>query len=57
MLDNAEKLLKDLGNGILDGYEFKKNYNNIVNGAEAIVNKSLLTRGRNKMLEILLLLK
>ena len=57
MLDNAEKLLKDLGNGILDGYEFKKNYNNIVNGAEAIVNKPPLTRSRNKMLETLLLLK
>ena len=57
MLDNAEKLLKDLGNGILDGYEFKKNYNNIVNSAEAIVNKSPLTRSRNKMLETLLLLK
>ena len=56
-LDNAEKLIKDLGNGILDGYEFKKNYSNTANDAEAIVNKSPLTRSQNKMLETLLLLK
>ena len=57
MLDNAEGLPKDLDNGILDGSEFKKNYSNIVNDAEAIVNKSSLTRCQIKMLETLLLLK
>ena len=56
-LNNAESLLKDLGNGILDGREFKNSYNNIANDVEAIVNKSLLTRSQNKMLESLLLLK
>ena len=35
MLDNTKRLLKDLGNGILDGNDFKKKYNNIVNGVEA----------------------
>ena len=35
MLDNTKRLLKDLGNGILDGHDFKKKCNNIVNGVEA----------------------
>ena len=56
-LDNAENLLKDLGNGILDGHEFKNRYNDIANDVKAIVNKSPLTRSQNKMLENLLLLK
>ena len=56
-LNNAESLLKDLGNGIVDGYEFKNRYNNISNNTEAIINKSPLTRSQNKMLETLLLLK
>ena len=55
--DNAENLLKDLGNGILDGHEFKNRYNDIANDVKAIVNKSPLTRSQNKMLENLLLLK
>ena len=46
--DNTERLLKDLGNGILDGHEFKKKYNNIVNDVEAIVNRSIMTRTQNK---------
>ena len=52
-INNAERLLKDLGNGILDGHEFKNSY--II--YYTIVNKSLLTRSQNKMLESLLLLK
>ena len=56
-LDNTENLLKDLGNGILDGHEFKNRYNDIANDVKAIVNKSPLTRSQNKMLENLLLLK
>ena len=56
-LDNAQNLLKDLGNGMLDKYESKNRYNDIVNDVEAIVNKSPLTRSQNKMLETLLLLK
>ena len=54
-LNNAESLLKDLDNGILDGREFKNRFNNITNDVEAIVNKPRLTRSQNKMLETLLL--
>ena len=56
-LDNAESLLKDLGDGILDRREFKKKYSNIVDDVEAIVNKSPITRSQSKMVEILSLLK
>ena len=55
-LDNPENLLKGLGNGILDGHEFKNRYNDIAD-VKAIVNKSPLTSSQNKMLETLLLLK
>ena len=34
-----ESLLKELGNGILDGHEFKNGHSNIANDVEAIVNK------------------
>ena len=40
-LDNAESLLKDLGNGILDGHEFQNRYNNIANDTEAIIRNRL----------------
>ena len=56
-LDNTENLLKDLGNGILDGDHFKNRYNNIANDVEAIVNKALITRSQAKVVEILSLLK
>ena len=56
-LDNAESLLKDLGDGILDRREFKKKYSNIADDVEAIVNKSPITRSQSKMVEILSLLK
>ena len=56
-LGNTENLLKDLGNGILDGHEFKNRYNDIANDVKAIVNKSPLTRNQNKMIETLILLK
>ena len=56
-LDNAESLLKDLGDGILDRREFKKKYSNIVDDVEAIVNKSPITRSQSKMVETLSLLK
>ena len=35
-LNNTESLLKDLGNRLVDGYEFKNRYNYIVNDVEAI---------------------
>ena len=56
-LDNSESLLKDLGNRILDRHEFKNRYNNIVNDAEAIVNKASITRSPERIVEILSLLK
>ena len=56
-LDNTESLLKDLGNGLVDGHEFKNRYNGIVNDLESILKTPRLTRSQNKMLEILSLLK
>ena len=56
-LDKSGGLLKDLGNGILDGHEFKNRYNNIANDVEANVNKAPITRSQPIMIEILLLLK
>ena len=55
-LDNIESLLKDLGNGILDRHELKREYNNIADDVEAIVNKPIITRNQEKMAEILSLL-
>ena len=52
-LDNTECLLKNLGNGILDRYEFKREYNNISDDVEAIVNKPIITRNQEKMAEIM----
>ena len=56
-LDNTEIFLKDLGNPILDGHEFKHRYNDIANDVETIVNKAPITRTQAKIVEILSLLK
>ena len=56
-LDKAESLLKDLRNEILDGREFKKKYNNIVDDVESILKTPRLTRSQDKMLKMLPLLK
>ena len=56
-LDNTESLLKDLGNGMLDGHEFKNRYNNIVNDVEAIVNKPITKIHQENIAEIKSLLK
>ena len=56
-LDNAKSLLKDLGNGILDGREFKIRYKDIANDVEAIVNNPIITRNQEKIVKILSLLK
>ena len=54
-LDSTEKLLKDLGNGILlDEREFKNRYNDIAYDAEVIVNKYPLTRNQAKIIDIIL---
>ena len=47
-LDNTERLLKDLGNGLVDGRKFKDRYNDIANNIEAIVDKSRITRNNKK---------
>ena len=52
-LDNTESLLKDLGKGILDGHDFKNRYNDIANDIEAIVNKPIITRNQEKIVEIM----
>ena len=56
-LDNTESLLKDLGNGTLDGNEFQREYNNIVSDVDAIINKPTITRNQEKMVKIMSLLK
>ena len=52
-LDNIESLLKDLGNEILNGSEFKNRYNNIVDDREAILNKPKATRKQKKNMTLL----
>ena len=56
-LNNTESLLKDLGNGLVDGHEFKNRYNDIADDIEAIVNTASITRSQEKIVKILLLLK
>ena len=56
-LDNTESLLKNLGNGILDKHEFKREYNNIANDIEVILNMPIITRNQGKMVKIISLLK
>ena len=51
-LDKAESLLKGVGSGNIDKREFKKKYNNIVEDVEKVLDKSMLTRSQNKMVEI-----
>ena len=47
-LDNAERFLKDTASGKIDGREFKKEYNNIVNDVNAILKKPMITRSQKK---------
>ena len=56
-LDEAESLLKDVGSGKIDKREFKRKYNNIADDVEKVLDKSMLLRNQNKMIEILSLLK
>ena len=56
-LDNVESFLKDLGNGKIDGREYKERYNNNVDDVEAIVNKPMITKNQEKMAKNLSLLK
>ena len=56
-LGYAESLLKGIASGKIKGNEFKREYNNIVDNVEAIVQKPMLTRSQEKTVEILFLLK
>ena len=57
LLDNTESWLQNLGNGILDWLEFKSRYNNIVDDIEVIVDKPMITRNREKIVQIMSLLR
>ena len=56
-LDNAESLVKGVGSGKIDKREFKKKYNDIADDVEKILNRSMLTRSRDRIVYILLQLK
>ena len=56
-LDNTESLLKDITSGKINGNEFKREYNIIVDDVKAILQKSMLTRSQEKIVEILSLPK
>ena len=47
-VDDVESLLKDLGNGIVGGSEFKNRYNDIVGDIETLVEKATITRNKKK---------
>ena len=47
-LDNVESLLKDLGNGLVGGHEFKSRYNDIVDNIKVSVDKTTITRNKKK---------
>ena len=57
ILDNAERLPKGIANGKINGSEFKREYNDIVDNMEAILQRQPLTRNHKKMINILSLLK
>ena len=56
-LDNTESLLKDITSGKINGNGFKREYNIIVDDVKAILQKSMLTRSQEKIVEILSLSK
>ena len=55
-LDNAESLLKGIASRKINGSEFKREYNNIVDDVEVMQKKPMLTRRQKKMVKILSLL-
>ena len=57
ILNNTESLVKDASSRKIDKREFKKKYNNIVNDVEKVLDKSMLTRSQNKIIDILSQLK
>ena len=55
-LDNAESLLKSITSAKINSSKFKKKYKNIVDDVDAILEKPVLTRTQEKMVNILSLL-
>ena len=55
--DNGENLLKSTVSGKINGSEFKKEYSNIVDDVEAILQKSMARRSQENIVDILWLLK
>ena len=55
-LDNAGSLLKSIASAKISNSEFKKKYNNIADDVDAILEKPVLTRTQEKMVNILSLL-
>ena len=51
-LDNAERLPKGIANGKINGSEFKRKYNDIVDDMEAILQRQPLARNHEKMINI-----
>ena len=56
-LDHAESLLKDIASREINGSKFKKEYNNIADDLDAVLQKPMLKRSQVKMVENVLLLK
>ena len=56
-LDKVESLLKGVGSGKINGHEFKEKYNNTVDDVKKTLDKPMLTKSQENMVEILLLLK
>ena len=55
-LDNAESLLKGIASGKINGNEFKRENNDIVDDVEPILQNSMLTRSQENMVKLLSLL-
>ena len=57
LLDKTESSLKDFGNRLVDRYEFENRHNDIVDDIEAIVDKPMIIRNKEKIVRIMSLLK
>ena len=55
-LDNAESLLKGRASRKINRSQFKKEYNNIADDVEIMLQNSMFTSSQNRMVEILSLL-
>ena len=55
-LDNTESLLKGIASGKINGNEFKRENNDIVDDVVPILQNSMLTRSQENMVKLLSLL-